>query len=45
MKSKKSTKVVHTKSTRDTKSTRIGLVYASGGWVTHYLLYMPPAAG
>ena len=34
----------HTKITRDTKITKNGLVYASGGYVTLFLLYMPPAA-
>ena len=34
----------HTKNTRDTKNTKNGLVYASGGLVTLYVLYMPPAA-
>ena len=32
MKPKKGTEVVHTKNTRDTKNTRFGLVYASGGY-------------
>ena len=36
MKPEKYTEVVHTKNTRDTKSTKIGLVYASGGLVTLY---------
>ena len=44
MKPKKGTEVVHTKNTRDTKNTKVFLVYASGGRVIPILLYMPPAA-
>ncbi len=34
----------HTKNTRDTKNTKMFLVYASGGGVKQYFLYRPPAA-
>jgi len=34
MKPKKGTEVVHTKNTRNTKITRIGFRYASGGLAT-----------